>query len=618
MNQPNITFRLADDTDAKELLTSFSAMLDFAGRWRDDVENSSIPHTLEEELHKLEKLLRRHPRLSGQEICHAQLRNTQFTLESIANALQLGEKERAQSLVRFQLPCFLQELREECYFHGWVEPNPEIHRAYYDTEFVPHHQNQAVAQKRTACQVSIFVPAKDNLPYTRRCVESILEETDRSDISYELILINHGSRDDTQDYFQSVQGAKVLHFRENVRMIMFSSALRVAEGRYLAFVSNDTVVTKDWLKLLMRCLKSHPDIVSVTPTTPNVSNFQGTAEGYDSLEELADFAQKFNHSDPCKWEWRARIMPVIALYDVEKLNHIGFTDRYFHTMEFWDDDFSLRARRAGYRQMLCRDVYCHHHGSLTGKDAQQQENTLAIGRQLFVNKHGVDPWSNGAYYDYSGIQLLTSAPPPKGQPAVLLGIDCGFGDTLLQMGNLLRNRNIESELHAVTTQPEYAPDLAAICSCFYAAESEEQLLENLEEKCLQEQYDAIYLGLPLELYGEWNRLLNLLHRCLKPKGALLFSLSNMASFANIQCIAAQCFPPGRERICYLNPDTLTRRQQEAFQQVTTQPVRGWTDARLLESALPLCRWVMNKEDSMERLDTVSYQYLCYGKNIVGH
>lgn len=84
-------------------------------------------------------------------------------------------------------------------------------------------------------------------------------------------------------------------------------------------------------------------------------------------------------------------------------------------MEFWDDDFSLRARRAGYKQLLCRDTYCYHFGSVTGKDAQLKENTLEKGRNLFLRKNHADAWGSGFCYDYQDIEVIKST--------VLSGLD---------------------------------------------------------------------------------------------------------------------------------------------------------------------------------------------------
>lgn len=611
MNLPEHDYQFASDADGRKIL----ALLSYALHAADDLEVASPENTanlfvrLKEALRQLDALCQSNAALKENSFYVAQMENIRFTLETIAAAIEKNDKAIAASLAKVQLRCFLLELREEIYFWAYVHPWRERWDAYYREEFAAHHRNETIAQGCAAYEVSIFVPAKDKLEYTRQCVESILRETDKTKVNYELILINHGSRDNTQEYFESIPGAKLLHFKENVRMLMFPSALRVCEGKYAAFVSNDTMVTKDWLELLLRCIRSDPKIVSATPTTPNISNFQATPESYQNMGEMARFAEEFNRHDPLKWERRARVMPVIALYDIEKLNVIGFADRYFRTMEFWDDDLSLRARRAGYKQVLCRDVFCHHYGSVTGGEAQIKENTLQMGRELFVKKHGVDPWENGAFYDYAAYTRLQSMKLPDGLQAGILGIDCGFGDTPLQIANLLWKNKIDAQIDNVTLQRRYADDLKGVSRTFFLAEDELSLLKFLSAGLSGRQYDYIYLSQPLEGYMDWKELLDRLCDRLRPGGTLIFCLSNALDIVNFQWFGGLAFPPGRERLNYLNPDMVENHLKTRLTNVLRQQKRGWASAGLLTR---LVKYVWNRglpeEALIPILDTVGFLY----------
>ena len=600
-------YRFAQDARAQEMLERFVYALDTAKALENDWTSNAeeLLDILWEELSWLEAFGQALPGLKDSFFAQ-QAENLRFTLEGIRGAL--GGEEIPQA-VCWQLPCFLLELREELYFGAYVYPFPERWADYYQEEFAAHHSNMPVERGISKCEVSIFVPAKDNLEYTRRCVESILRETDSAAISYELILINHGSQDGTQSYFESIPGAKLLHFKENVHMMMFSAALRVCEGRYMAFVSNDTVVTKDWLTLLHRCIQSGPNIISATPITPNTSNFQSIAPAYGDLEEMARFAAGYNRHDPAQWEQRSRVLPVIALYDVQKVNTIGFGDRYFRTMEFWDDDFSLRARRAGYQQILCRNIFCHHYGSVTGKKAQVKDNTLQKGRALFIAKHGADPWENGAYYDYPLCARLQGLPlPPDGQ-AEVLGIDAGFGDTLLQIGNILRKGGRETLIDSITAEKQYANDLRSISRSFYLAEHERAMLAGLDREFSGRSYDYIYISRPLERYTDPQALLKGLSDKLKPGGWLMFYLSNALDIINVQWFTWLAFPPGRECLNYLNPDRIEGNLKQWLEPVIVERKLGGASAVLLSQlAKQVNAASAPMEVIMQRLDTLGFYY----------
>lgn len=608
-------YKYMQDETAQQALLRFSGMLktaeQLAKEWPDTAEE--LVGALAEDLLWIEEFGATLPELKDS-LFAEQIENVQFTLEKIEASL--GQKN-APELVRWQLPCFLQELREELYFWAYIHPFPERWDDYYQNEFAQHHKNTAVDLKNSKYEVSIFVPAKDKLEYTRRCVESILKESSQTELTYELILINHGSEDETQGYFESIPDAKLLHFKRNVRMMMFSAAVRVCEGRYMAFVSNDTVVTKDWLTLLHRCIRSDPSFISATPITPHSSNFQSIAESYSDLEEMGQFATKYNHHNPLEWEQRSRVMPVIALYDIEKLNEIGFADRYFRTMEFWDDDFSLRARRAGYRQNLCRNVFCHHYGSVTGKEAQVKENTLQKGRNLFIAKHHVDPWGSGAYYDYPLCTRLQAMDLPTGQTAAMLGIDAGFGDTLLQIGNILRKNAIETRIDSITSEPQYIPDLRALSQRFYSAKNEETLLKCLGKRVQDKKYDYIYVGKPLEQYADWKELITQLCSKLKPGGMLLFYLSNALDVVNLQWFGYLAFPQGRERLNYLNPELVELCLYQQSMTTTTEKKRGWAAAPLLEQLVNQIQSPRYSVETMtQMIDTIGFYYFARKKELV--
>jgi len=629
MNPLKLEYQFAKGETGQDILALFSSALSAAERleerWTDDTmgNGEELLGQIDRDLLRLDELCQDdeaiRDALSEKSFYREQMENVRFTLEKIRSAEEKKDGQNVLALVKYQLSCFLRELLEEIYFWAYVHPRRERWDAYYESEFAAHHRNEFFSPEGAPCEVSIFVPAKDKLEYTKRCVESILRETDGTKVSYELILINHGSRDDTQEYFERLElpssrpeftpHIKLLHFKENVRMIMFSSALRVCEGKYVAFVSNDTVVTKGWLELLLQCIRSDRDIVSATPTTPNISNFQSIPESYKDLEEMARFAADFNRHDPVKWERRARMMPVIALYDMEKVNQIGFADRYFRTMEFWDDDFSLRARRAGYRQLLCRDVFCHHYGSVTGGEAQVKENTLQIGRKLFVEKHRVDPWENGAYYDYHVCSQLKNRKMPLGLQTDILGVDCGFGDTPLQISNLLRGIGITSSIDNVTVQLQYAEDLKGMSRTLLAAEDERGLLDCLSKDLADRQYGYIYLSRPLENYSNWKELLNRLCDRLETGGTLIFSVTNALDLGNFQWFSALAFPAGKERLNYLNQDMVEAHLRTRLPGVLKQQKRGWASGELLASLVKQVRvrW-LPEESLLSLMDTVSFQF----------
>ena len=141
---------------------------------------------------------------------------------------------------------------------------------------------------------------------------------------------------------------------------------------------------------------------------------------------------------------------------MEKLDKMGFGDRWFQTMEFWDDDVSLRARRKGFRQFLCTDVYCHHFGSVTGGVAWG--HTLAAGRELFLRKHGVDAWGQGFCRSEDMMALLPEMELPETSIS-FLAVDCGFGDSIFEVQNYLKEQGKQVQTYALSEAEGYRGDV---------------------------------------------------------------------------------------------------------------------------------------------------------------
>ena len=388
---------------------------------------------------------------------HEMYENIIWTIDKVKELFNSGEQKKAEELTEFQLIPFFQEWKEDTRFWLLVYPDKKRMKQYYDSEFAEIHKN---VQKNRGDKylVSIFIPVYNKLEYTKKCLDSLFKHTDLKKYPCELILLNDGSTDGTEEYFNQLPVQKVITLKQNVKTMIFSLMYRVCEGKYAVFVNNDTILTERWLDNLLFCIQLDPDIISAAPSTPHTSNRQGMVEDF-TPENAEEKAEKHNRPIPYLWEERCRLMPVIAIYDIDKVNTIGFADRYFSTLEFWDDDFSLRARRAGYKQVLCLDTWCYHFGSVSGREDQLKYRTLQNGRSLFIAKHGVDPWGNNFTYDPYQLTHVETTIPEQPKEVSVLGIDPGFGADILQFKTQLRRMEKQASFTFILTDPMLAADL---------------------------------------------------------------------------------------------------------------------------------------------------------------
>jgi len=412
--------------------------------------------------------------------------------------------------------------REIAYMVEQLVNKWDFPRFYPETRAIDHEE--IVARGKAApFVVSVIVLAYNKLAYTQKCVASILTYT--QDVNYELILVDNGSTDGTLEYFQSIDGAKVIHLEHNLHVMNgFNIGMMAAEGKYCAAVGNDLVVTTNWLSNLVTCLETDPAIGFVSPGSTSVSNLQQISIISNSDEDFQEKAREYNVSDPLKWEERVVVMPNVLCCPTALLEQVGYYDTRFFRGEFGDDDISFKIRRAGYKLIYCRDTVTDHYGSLT-TESDHQTNSLDEGRLTFVKKYGLDAWLDARmnpiymiidYDNLSGVQSI-------------LGIDVKCGATLLQIKNEIWSRfGKKPEVTIYTTDPKYAVDISTISSYSATIES----LERIPEE--QSKVDLVFIEQPLDLYQtDLDTIFKCVSNVLNTNGSFIFFVNNSVSIERL-------------------------------------------------------------------------------------
>ncbi|MGN1481234.1 glycosyltransferase family 2 protein [Porcipelethomonas sp.] len=367
--------------------------------------------------------------------------------------------------------------------------------------------------------VSVIVQAYGRLDKTKNCVESILKYTNPG---YDLILMDNGTPDmEIADYFESVEYPKkrVIRFSKNITGVYAVNAtMHLLKTKYIVLVNNDVIVTSRWLENLLICAESDESIGMIVPASTNISNLQfESLGGFESIEEMQDKADKFNVSDPGKWEEKIRLIPTATLYRREVFDAVGMYDVGF-MHDFGDDEFTFRVRRAGYKLMLCKDTFVHHDHNQTALPPER----MAISqqsREFFREKYdGIDAWADTGNYMGFAFENVRFE-DEKAKNILVLDVKCGT--PLLEAKNFLRKNNLKSgTCKAYTSDTRYYIDLRSISDCVVCGDIENTII-NEENK-----YDIIILGEAVNLYNAPFKLLKKLVRLKKENGYLIFPVSN--------------------------------------------------------------------------------------------
>jgi GT2 family glycosyltransferase/SAM-dependent methyltransferase len=391
-------------------------------------------------------------------------------------------------------------------------------------------QNKIIAKLgQNAHLVSIYLLGYNRLEKTKISLESILKFT--AGIDYELVLIDNGSSDGTLEYFKSIDYAhkKIVHVTRN--MGAFDPTWDHVSGRYIVGIPNDVYVTPNWLSNLLRCAMSDDRIGMVVPVSSNASNLQDPGLKFDSLEEMREKAAQFNVSDPHKWHDRLRLLNVVGLFKRESLDMIGkFDYGFFH--DFTDDDITFRMRRAGYRTVLCKDTFVHHdHNYSTDKDPAIFSRSLESGRKDFINKYfGVDAWDDVNNYETFMMSLVVPEQYRNRTDVSILGVDVMCGTPILELKNKLREADVNNaSLSAFSLDAKYWLDLKTICDGTVIVDR----IDYLADHFMEERFDFILLGKPINTYSDSTRLIRRLRQFLKPGGHLLVKLRNTLDLTSL-------------------------------------------------------------------------------------
>jgi GT2 family glycosyltransferase/spore maturation protein CgeB/tetratricopeptide (TPR) repeat protein/protein-L-isoaspartate O-methyltransferase len=223
--------------------------------------------------------------------------------------------------------------------------------------------NAAPARKPGYGLTSIIIVTYNQLPYTKLCLESIRQYTDES---YELIVVDNGSTDGTQDYLRSLSWLRLISNAENRGFpAAVNQGFAVAAGNQVLLLNNDTIVTTGWLTRLLHALHSDPRIGLAGPCSNYVSGEQQVGVSYDDLSGLDGFAWDWSQVNRNVIQETDRLVGFCLLIRKELIDAIGRLDERFGVGCFEDDDYSRRALKAGFRAVIVRDSFVHHFGGRT-------------------------------------------------------------------------------------------------------------------------------------------------------------------------------------------------------------------------------------------------------------
>ncbi len=242
--------------------------------------------------------------------------------------------------------------------------------------------------------ITIVIPVHNRLEFTRQCLACLSAQTYRQ---FQVVVVDDGSTDGTelmimQEYPEVIvlKGDGNLWWTEATNWGI-RYAQRQADKRQENFIltlNDDTRVGPDYLQTMLDAYRKHKPClvgsVSVDSNNPNKLEYAGAAfelytaggrhlsedyhNNYQELAERTSYVE--SHSLP----GRGTLIPM------EVFDRIGLfnSKKYIHYMS--DIEFSVRARKAGYRLIVNVPSVVYEYVEATGIQVERQ-----ISLKQFIN-----------------------------------------------------------------------------------------------------------------------------------------------------------------------------------------------------------------------------------------
>ena len=250
---------------------------------------------------------------------------------------------------------------------------------------------------------SIVVLSHQDLDRTRRCLAA-LRASAEADHPMEILVVDNGSTDGSAAWLSEQDDiTAILNDRNVGAPAARNQALARARGEWIVFMDNDAMVTPGWLPRLLHHGEVDARSGCIGPVSDRAAHGQQIEAGCGSdPDDLRRFADGRARSHARQFRFTTTLTSFCVLVRREVIDAIGGFDERFSPWGFEDDDFTLRAALAGFRNRLAQDVFVRHE-SYDGPKLDRHSQLLLRNWRRFSSKWGAP--EGAAYGDYSTLDV---------------------------------------------------------------------------------------------------------------------------------------------------------------------------------------------------------------------
>jgi len=262
-----------------------------------------------------------------------------------------------------------------------LQLNPPILMSIPETEFVPSAQS-LVFPAPDQVQVSIIIPAFNNLKFTLECLSSVMMNS--SGVPYEVIVVDDASTDRTQEVLSYVSNIVYLRNEKNLGFVhTCNRGSERARGKYLLFLNNDAQVTDNWLKPLVDTFAEHERAGAVGPKILFPDGRLQEAGAVINRDGTSTLIGCFDNPDLPRYNYAREVMycsGACLLVEAQTFKELGGFEVSLAPAYCEDWDLAFRLRQHGLRVMYNPKSVVVHHLSVTSNNVDPYFKIGAVVR----------------------------------------------------------------------------------------------------------------------------------------------------------------------------------------------------------------------------------------------
>lgn len=234
----------------------------------------------------------------------------------------------------------------------------------------------------------IVIATWNAIEMTRTALASIRAT---SNYPYRLILVDNSEEPEARAWFREIAASGefgetlLIQNERNIGWLKATNiGIRHADAKYVCLLNNDVICGTDWLRRCIHLMEREPDIGLINPRGNERSENR-------RVKNVNDYAEHLAASEGGNQTELPHCSGFCMVAKAKLFHELGLLDEIFEGGYYEDNDFSYRARTAGFRCAQCDDAFVFHLGSQSFNKLPTAEKRRMIerNRRLCADRWGL-------------------------------------------------------------------------------------------------------------------------------------------------------------------------------------------------------------------------------------